>query len=157
VVLREIGWCDMDWIHLAQDRYQWRGLVNTVMKFRVPYNAGKFLSSCTFGRFSRRTQLHEVKLYVRTFIFLPSWVLNYRYFPGLEGILTENKSLYFATVLSPTPASPDRSFSLVTAGWDLCKFLTSPTRTPCAASFHCPSFYLRDISCWAPTVMFLIT
>jgi hypothetical protein len=29
---REIGWDGMDWIHLAQDRDQWRALVNTVMK-----------------------------------------------------------------------------------------------------------------------------
>jgi hypothetical protein len=34
--LREIGWCGMDWIDLAQDRDQWRALVNTVMKFWVP-------------------------------------------------------------------------------------------------------------------------
>jgi hypothetical protein len=34
--LREIGWGGMDWIHLAQDRGQWRALVNTVMTFRVP-------------------------------------------------------------------------------------------------------------------------
>jgi hypothetical protein len=33
---REIGWGDMDWIDLAQDRDQWRGLVNTVMNLRVP-------------------------------------------------------------------------------------------------------------------------
>jgi len=26
----------VDWIHLAQDRDQWRTVVNTVMKLRVP-------------------------------------------------------------------------------------------------------------------------
>jgi hypothetical protein len=34
--LREIGWDGMDWIDLAQDRDQWRALVNTVMSLRVP-------------------------------------------------------------------------------------------------------------------------
>jgi hypothetical protein len=34
--LREIGWSGMDWIDLAQDRNQWRALMNTVMNFRVP-------------------------------------------------------------------------------------------------------------------------
>jgi hypothetical protein len=33
---REIGCCGMDWIYLAQDRDQWRALVNTVMNLRVP-------------------------------------------------------------------------------------------------------------------------
>jgi hypothetical protein len=28
--LREIGWNGMDWIDLAQDRDQWRAVVNTV-------------------------------------------------------------------------------------------------------------------------------
>jgi hypothetical protein len=34
--LREIGWDDMDWIEMAQDRDQWRALVNTVKNVRVP-------------------------------------------------------------------------------------------------------------------------
>jgi hypothetical protein len=34
--LREIGWDDMDWIDLAQDRNQWKALVNAVMNLRVP-------------------------------------------------------------------------------------------------------------------------
>jgi hypothetical protein len=33
---REIGWGGMDWIDLAQDRDQWRALVNTVMNLGVP-------------------------------------------------------------------------------------------------------------------------
>jgi hypothetical protein len=33
--LREIGWGGMDWIDLAQDRDQWRALVNMVMNLRV--------------------------------------------------------------------------------------------------------------------------
>jgi hypothetical protein len=34
--LREIGWGDVDSIHLAQDRDQWRAIVITVMNLRVP-------------------------------------------------------------------------------------------------------------------------
>jgi hypothetical protein len=36
MVLRELGWDDMDWIDLDQDRDQWRALVNTLMNFQVP-------------------------------------------------------------------------------------------------------------------------
>jgi hypothetical protein len=35
IYLREIGWDGMDWIDLAQDRDQWRALVDTVMNLRV--------------------------------------------------------------------------------------------------------------------------
>jgi hypothetical protein len=34
--LLEIGWGDVDWIGLAQDRDKWRALVNAVMNLRVP-------------------------------------------------------------------------------------------------------------------------
>jgi hypothetical protein len=34
--LREIGFGDVDWIHLAQDRNRWRALVNMVMNLQVP-------------------------------------------------------------------------------------------------------------------------
>jgi hypothetical protein len=56
---REIGWDGMDWTDLAYGWDQWRVLVNTVMNLRIPYNAGKFLSSCTIGGLSRRAQLHK--------------------------------------------------------------------------------------------------
>jgi hypothetical protein len=32
----KIGWDGINWIHLAQDRDQWRALVNTIMNLRVP-------------------------------------------------------------------------------------------------------------------------
>jgi hypothetical protein len=34
--IREIGWDGVDWIDVAEDRDQWRALVNTVMNLRVP-------------------------------------------------------------------------------------------------------------------------
>jgi hypothetical protein len=43
----ETGWGGLDWIDLPQDRYKWRALVNTVMKFRVLRNAGKLSSGCS--------------------------------------------------------------------------------------------------------------
>jgi hypothetical protein len=36
VDLLEIGLNVVDWIGLAQDRYRWTALVNSVMNFRVP-------------------------------------------------------------------------------------------------------------------------
>jgi hypothetical protein len=34
--LEEVGWGDVDWIGLAQDRSRWRALVNSVLNLRVP-------------------------------------------------------------------------------------------------------------------------
>jgi hypothetical protein len=34
--LGEVGWGDVDWIGLAQDRNRWRTLVNSVLNLRVP-------------------------------------------------------------------------------------------------------------------------
>jgi hypothetical protein len=31
--LGEVGWGDVDWIGLAQDRHRWRAFVNVVMNF----------------------------------------------------------------------------------------------------------------------------
>jgi hypothetical protein len=33
--LGEVGWGDVDWIGLAQDRNRWRALVNSVLKLLV--------------------------------------------------------------------------------------------------------------------------
>jgi hypothetical protein len=34
--LREVAWEDVDWMHVAQDKDQWRALVSMVMKLRIP-------------------------------------------------------------------------------------------------------------------------
>jgi hypothetical protein len=56
--LGEVGWGDVDWIGLAQDRNRWRALVNAVMNLQVQQNARKFLYICTTGVLSREVQLH---------------------------------------------------------------------------------------------------
>jgi hypothetical protein len=33
--LVEVGWGDVDWIGLAQDRDRWRALVNSILNLRV--------------------------------------------------------------------------------------------------------------------------
>jgi hypothetical protein len=42
--LGEVGWDDVDWIDLAQDRNRWRALVNSVFNLRVSLDAGKLSS-----------------------------------------------------------------------------------------------------------------
>jgi hypothetical protein len=67
IILRWIFWMwnwgvggGIGWIGLAQDRNRWWALVNALMNPWVPYNAGKFLTSCRPVSFSRRTLLHGV-------------------------------------------------------------------------------------------------
>jgi hypothetical protein len=43
--LREREWESVDWIHLAQDRDQWRALSNTVMNLRVALRMVNFSTS----------------------------------------------------------------------------------------------------------------
>jgi hypothetical protein len=45
MAIGEIGWKGAEWICLALDRGQWRALVNTAMKLRVPYKAKNFLTN----------------------------------------------------------------------------------------------------------------
>jgi hypothetical protein len=59
IILREMEWDGINCVDVARDRDKWRALVNKVLNLRVPYNAGKFLSGCTTGGFSRRAQLRE--------------------------------------------------------------------------------------------------
>jgi hypothetical protein len=57
--LGEVGWGDVDWIGLAQDRDKWRALVSAVMNLRVPRNTGKLSSGLTNGGLSGSAQLHS--------------------------------------------------------------------------------------------------
>jgi hypothetical protein len=58
--LVEVGWGDVDWIGLAQNRDRWRALVNPVLNLRVPRNAGKLSSVQTTRHLSSSVQLHRV-------------------------------------------------------------------------------------------------
>jgi hypothetical protein len=56
----EVGWGNVDWIGLAQDRNGWRALVNSILNLRVPCNAGKLSSGVTSSGLSSSAQLHRV-------------------------------------------------------------------------------------------------
>jgi hypothetical protein len=58
--LGEVGWGDVDWIGLAQDRDKWRATVNVVMNLQVPLNAGKLSSGFTTGGLLSSAPLHRV-------------------------------------------------------------------------------------------------
>jgi hypothetical protein len=58
--LGEVGWGDVDWIGLAQDRNRWRALMNSVLNLRIPRNAGKLWSGLTSSGLSTSVQLHTI-------------------------------------------------------------------------------------------------
>jgi len=41
--LQEVGWEDVDWIVLAQNRDSWRAVVNRVMNLLVPKYVGNII------------------------------------------------------------------------------------------------------------------
>jgi hypothetical protein len=43
----------VDCSHLAEDRFQWRNFVNTVMNFQIPRGTGNFLTSFVTVTFPR--------------------------------------------------------------------------------------------------------
>jgi hypothetical protein len=73
--IMEIGWEVVDWMHLVQDRNQWRALVNAVIK------VGEFFDVVTVS-FSRKTLLHGVCSFVRSFVRLsvrPAYIMFWHY------------------------------------------------------------------------------
>jgi hypothetical protein len=58
--LQEVGWESMGLIDLILDGERWRVLVIMVLNFRVPQNAGHFLTSREQVSFSRRNLLQGV-------------------------------------------------------------------------------------------------
>jgi hypothetical protein len=57
--LGEIGWEDIYWIGLTQDRNRWRFIVNVVMNLQIPLNAGRFSTGCTTSGLSSSAQIHR--------------------------------------------------------------------------------------------------
>jgi hypothetical protein len=57
--LREIRWRFVDWMHLGQDRDQWRAVVNTVMNYQLL----KGCAPCSLLRVIRESSISTVTAY----------------------------------------------------------------------------------------------
>jgi hypothetical protein len=58
--LLEIGLSVVDWIGLAQDRYRWRALMNSVIEPSGSIKCWELPNGCTICGLSSGTQLHRV-------------------------------------------------------------------------------------------------
>jgi hypothetical protein len=85
--IKEIVWEGVDWIHVAQERNQWRLLVNTVMNYRVLWKSGKFLSMWVTVSFSRRILFQDV-----SFVSSRTLVLLVKYSVYLSKFKTDTSS-----------------------------------------------------------------
>ena len=73
--LKEILSEGVGWVHLVEERDEYRAVVNTVMNFLVSVNAGKFLASWRTITLSRSTPRHGVWRYFSTAKF-ETFILN---------------------------------------------------------------------------------
>jgi hypothetical protein len=61
-IMKKLKWIQkIGYGNLDSDRDQWKILASTVMNLRDPYNAGRFLSTCSPGGLSEGTKLHGVR------------------------------------------------------------------------------------------------
>jgi hypothetical protein len=58
--LSDIEWEEVDWMHLCQERDQWRALMNTVMKFLAQQWVENFLAKWMNNCFLKMTLLRGV-------------------------------------------------------------------------------------------------
>jgi hypothetical protein len=83
---REIGWGDMDWIDLAEDRDQWSALVNMVMNLNN-------------WRLLKRAQLHGVSLVSEPFLRSPWCMFQVVWFLCRRHLHLLVNSVYVTTYL----------------------------------------------------------
>jgi hypothetical protein len=83
----------LEWTHLAQDRDQWRGLVNMVMNRQVAYNVRNLLTEWATDKFIKKDSVHWAYL---VFYLCLLWSCRYIYcdaneknnqIPGEERVL----------------------------------------------------------------------
>jgi hypothetical protein len=77
--LGEAGWCEVEWIGLAQDRNRWRDIVNSVLNLRVSWNVGKLSSGLASSGLSSSVRLASQKDWRTTYTFMRRyslWIFN---------------------------------------------------------------------------------
>lgn len=75
---REIGWKDVVWIYLVQNRGQRQVSVNAVMNIRFPHKSGDFCNSWETISSTRRTLFRGVSYYFNYFRLFSSFQFTFR-------------------------------------------------------------------------------
>jgi uncharacterized integral membrane protein len=84
----------VDWVHLAQDKDQYRSLMCMVMNLLLSQKAGNFLTTLTANSFLRRTLPHVVivttviviVIVIIIFIIMNNCNIKLKYSPGMFNI-----------------------------------------------------------------------
>jgi hypothetical protein len=139
--LREVGWSNIDWIHLTQDRDQWQVLVNTVINLRLHEIFGN--SSASERLLACQEGLRSMELFIILYGIHSnighSKIYNLIYF-GMIDVYENYLNILFSlsigvpVILKYHPFATFRWHTAYVSQLKFCKFLSNEHRISCVCN-----------------------